>query len=330
MNELLRFLRSFGPGGPPLVLATVVRVEGHAFRQPGARMLLDAGGPVAGTVSGGCLEGEVASRAREVLADGRPQVHTYDLRGDLDLVWGTGAGCEGATTILVERLDLDAPWLAEVEATLARRERGRLATTFEGSRMGQRRWLAEGEEGEPGTLVEVLQPPIALWVYGAGDEARPLVRLAQGLGWRVGMLDHRPAFARPSRFPEAEEVRSGHPRQVIPGLPEDPRTAWVLMSHVYAKDQEALRLLLPSAAGYVGLLGHRARGARMLAELRAEGLPLSSAQLARFHTPVGLDLGGTDPAALALSVASEIQAVLEGGSGLPLREGRGACLGVLP
>lgn len=319
MSDFSAFLAQLrGHAGRPLALATVVQVEGHAFRRPGARMLVDAEGPVWGTVSGGCLEAEVAARGREVLASGRPQVHAYDLRGDLDLVWGSGAGCEGASTLLIEPVDPAVPWLREAGDRLAAREACRLVTWFEGVHLGRHALLAAGEPDPAGAFVEALQPPIALWLYGGGEEARPVVRLAKLMGWRVGVLDHRPAFVRAERFPEADELRAGHPRQVLPGLPLDPRTAWVLMSHLYAKDQEALRILLPAPVGYVGLLGHRARGARMVGELRDEGLLWSGV----LHTPVGLDLGGHDPAALALAIVAEVQAAMEGGSGLPLREGR--------
>ncbi len=298
--------------GEPLALATVVRVRGHAYRRPGARLLMNAEGPLLGGVSAGCLEGDVLARGREVLASGLPQVLVYDLRSDLDLVWGSGSGCEGEATLRVERVDPGAPWIRAAESALARRAPLVLRTPF------------ETPEGEAGALVEELQPPVALWIFGAGEGARPLAALARVQGWRVGVCDHRPAFARPERFPEAEEVRAGHPRQLIPGLPLDARSACLLMTHHYAKDLEALRLLLPSSAGYLGLLGHRERGRRLLEELEEEGLRPSRAQRERLYAPVGLDLGGQDPEDMALSILAEIQAHFAGAGARPLREGRGA------
>ena len=162
---------------------------------------------------------------------------------------------------------------------------------------------------------------------------------AKALSWFVGVVDHRPAFAQPARFPEADAVRSGHPAQVLPTLPLDARSAVVLMTHHYAKDLEALRLLLPSQAGYLGLMGSRARGARLLGELAAEGLHPD----ARLHTPVGLDLGATEPegiaglslkpagsmldmkcdkagsaTVIALAILAEVQGFAADRSGLPL------------
>jgi xanthine/CO dehydrogenase XdhC/CoxF family maturation factor len=140
--------------------------------------------------------------------------------------------------------------------------------------------------------------------------------MAAELGWRVGVLDHRPAFARPERFPEADAVRAGPPARLLADLHLDARSAVVLLTHHYAKDLEALRALLPSAAGYLGLMGSRARSAKLLAELATEGLRPDD----RLHTPVGLDLGAREPEGIALAVLAEIQATLSDASARPLRE----------
>jgi xanthine/CO dehydrogenase XdhC/CoxF family maturation factor len=143
-----------------------------------------------------------------------------------------------------------------------------------------------------------------------------MVRMAKELGWFVGLLDHRPAFAHPDRFPEADTVRAGHPAQVLTGLPLDARSAVVLMTHNYAKDLDSLRLLLPTQVGYLGLMGSRARGRKLLAELAEEGISAD----ARLHTPVGLDLGADTPEAITLAILAEIQASLAGRSARALRD----------
>jgi xanthine/CO dehydrogenase XdhC/CoxF family maturation factor len=143
-----------------------------------------------------------------------------------------------------------------------------------------------------------------------------MVRMAKELGWFVGLLDHRPAFAHPARFPEADTVRAGHPVQVLTGLPLDARSAVVLMTHNYAKDLDSLRLLLPTQVGYLGLMGSRARGRKLLAELAEEGISAD----ARLHTPVGLDLGADTPEAITLAILAEIQASLAGRSARALRD----------
>jgi xanthine/CO dehydrogenase XdhC/CoxF family maturation factor len=167
-------------------------------------------------------------------------------------------------------------------------------------------------------FTETFTPAISLWILGASDDGRPLVRLARELGWTVGLLDHRPAFARPERFPEADRVLAGHPAQRIPDLGLDSRSAVVLMTHNYLKDLEALRPLAASETPYLGLMGSRARSAKLVEELAAEGIHLGD----RLHSPVGLDLGAEDPETIALAILAEIQACFQGRSGGSLRATR--------
>ncbi len=316
LQDILGIVRR-GPG--PFVLATLLATEGSSYRRPGARLLLGREGLLRGSLSGGCLEGDLQARAREVLAEGRPRRIRYDLRGEMDLVWGSGSGCEGVLDLLLEPLTGFPEWMQWVEQAWASRTPLRLRTDLSPENLGRRsipRYPGPEAPGPPEACVEDFPAPLALWIVGAGDDSRPLVRMAKELGWIVGLLDHRPAFARPERFPEADAVRSGHPAALLPSLPLDARCAVVLMTHHYAKDLEALRLLLPSPAGYLGLMGSRRRSAKLLAELAAEGLRADS----RLHAPVGLDLGATDPEGIALAILAEIQATLAGRRAAPLRE----------
>jgi xanthine/CO dehydrogenase XdhC/CoxF family maturation factor len=251
----------------------------------------------------------------EALIEDRPRLMQYDLRGDADLVWGSGSGCEGLLDILVEPLKGVPEWMTWIERAWASRTGLAIHTDLSPDHLG-RRSIPPQPDAPASGFVETFIPPTALWIVGASDDSRPMVRMAKELGWFVGLLDHRPAFARPERFPEADAVRAGHPAQVLPGLPLDARSAVVLMTHHYAKDLESLRLLLPTQAGYLGLMGSRARGRKLLAELAEEGIHGD----ARFHTPVGLDLGADTPEAIALAVLAEIQASLSGRSARALRE----------
>lgn len=316
LQDILGIVRR-GPG--PFALATLVGVDGASYRRPGARLLLDRDGPLRGSLSGGCLEGEIQARGLEVLASGRPRLLRYDLRGDTDLVWGSGSGCEGVLDILVERIEAFPAWMAWIEAAWSSRKSLRIRTNLSPEKLGLRSLPSDPGANAPGSeeaCFEDFAPPTALWILGAADDSRPLVRMAKELGWTVGVLDHRPAFARPERFPEADTVRAGHPAATLPTLPLDARSAVVLMTHHYAKDLEALRLLLPSSAGYLGLMGSRARGSKLLAELAAGGLMAD----ARLHTPVGLDLGAQDPETLALAILAEVQATLAGRQAASLRD----------
>jgi xanthine/CO dehydrogenase XdhC/CoxF family maturation factor len=312
LQDILALIR--GHRGP-LALATLVRVEGSSYRRPGARLLVDREGTVRGSLSGGCLEGDVHARAMDALAEDRPQLMQYDLRGDADLVWGSGSGCEGLLDILVEPIHGFPEWMTWVERAWATRTTLTLHTHLHPDQLGMRS-IPEQPDAPASGFVETFVPPTALWIIGASDDSRPVARMAKELGWFVGVLDHRPAFARPERFPEADTVRAGHPAQALPGLPLDARSAVVLMTHNYVKDLESLRLLMPTAVGYLGLMGSRARGRKLLAELAEERVHPDE----RFHTPVGLDLGADAPESIALAVIAEIQASLAGRSGRALRE----------
>lgn len=316
LQDILRLVRQ-GPG--PFALATLLRVEGASYRRPGARLLTDGEVVLRGSLSGGCLEGEILARSAETLASGMPCLLRYDLRGEADLIWGSGSGCEGVLDILVEPL-VDFPaWMGWLEQAWGSRTALRIRTDVSQEKLGMRtieQYPGTSASGRRDECFEDFVPPIVLWIMGAGNDSRPLARLAKELGWTVSLLDHRPAFARPERFPEADAVRAGHPAVILPRLTLDGRTAVVLMTHNYLKDLEAMRHLLPSPAGYLGLMGSRARGAKLLAELAAEGFSADT----RLHTPVGLDLGAGDPETIALSILAEIQAALHGRSATPLRD----------
>jgi len=336
IQDILRGIRQGLARNEALVLATVVRVEGSAYRHPGARLLLGEEGPRLGCVSGGCLEGDVQERAAEVRASGRPLLLRYDLTGDMDLIWGTGSGCEGVAEVLLEPL-VPGPglhWLDDLETALRSRRTLRLGTVFEAPEssdcaLGEHRILAEGEVLPVGCsgLIEKLEPPVALWILGAGEDARPLAEFGRLLGWQVGLADHRPAFARAERFPDAASVLLGRPEATIPAMALDARSAVVLLSHSWDRDMEALRLLLPSSVAYIGLLGHRRRGAQLLETLVAEGFTPARGDLDRLFSPVGLDLGGQEPGDIALAIVAEIEAVLCGRKAGHLRDRKAAVHG---
>ena len=321
MSELCPIFEAIHSSKGPFLLATLVRVEGSSYRQPGARLLMDAKGPVHGSLSGGCLEADVFARGQECLTTGKPILLRYDLRADLDLIWGTGSGCEGVAEILVERLE-EALWMRSVEDALHERRSIRMATRLDESGLGEHILLSDEVRREEADLfVEEFKPPIALWIFGAGEDVKPLVGLAKSLGFFVGLVDHRPAFARPERFSEADAVKCLRPSSGLAEIPLDARSAVVLLTHHFEMDSGWMKLLMPSRAGYIGLMGHRRRGQRILSEL--ETAPTGE-QAARFYSPVGLDLGSESPETIALAVLAEIQAVFGGRQAVHLRDVKGA------
>jgi xanthine dehydrogenase accessory factor len=167
-------------------------------------------------------------------------------------------------------------------------------------------------------FAEYVAPPRALFVFGAGDDAQPLTEFAHSLGWFVTVADGRSNLARAGRFPLAGAVTV-----LRRGLGEGdrwpgPRDAAVIMTHSYEQDGILLRQLLPLSLTYLGILGPRARTERLIAGISAEiGAPAETC-LERLHAPVGLDIGAHNPAAIALSIVAEIQAVFAG-SGIASR-----------
>jgi xanthine dehydrogenase accessory factor len=174
--------------------------------------------------------------------------------------------------------------------------------------------------GRARLLIEILQPPPRLVVCGAGFDARPLVDAAHNLGWHVTVADRRARFATAEHFPSAHEILVCSPAQLVSHTQPDARTAAVIMHHNYDDDLAALRALLPSNAGYIGLLGPRQRHDRLLTDLRAGGYQPTADQLARLHGPVGLNLGAETPDEIAVAVVAEILATANHRRGGQLRD----------
>ena len=184
------------------------------------------------------------------------------------------------------------------------------------------------DAGPVRALLEVLTPPLRLVVYGAGNDAQPLVHLAASLGWHITVVDGRPNLATAARFPEAAAVRIVPVRELETTVP-DPLAYHVLLSHNYAYDLAALQTLLVSPAPYVGLLGPRLKAQRLLDELDTFPAEQVEQLRQRLHSPIGLDLGSETPEEIALCIVAEIQAQRSGRQGRPLRE-RAGTVHVLP
>ena len=205
--------------------------------------------------------------------------------------------------------DIDSEELAAQVAGAAR-------DALDAGRSGQA--VLDGPSEGVAVVLEWIEPPPSLIVCGAGPDALPLVRFARELGWHVTVVDGRTRPATRKRFAEANEVISLAEVDRLRSLASRPRAAAVVMTHNIVEDEKFLELLLPTSAGYIGLLGPRHRASRLL-----EGLsPIDAEGRVRLHAPVGLDLGAETPAEIALSIVAEIRATLSGRSGGPLRDRR--------
>jgi xanthine/CO dehydrogenase XdhC/CoxF family maturation factor len=177
----------------------------------------------------------------------------------------------------------------------------------------------------PGNLeltvfIELLQPAVALTIFGAGNDTVPMVQLAAVLGWQVTVVDGRANYAVKERFPLAKQVITAKPEQAIAQLQFDHRSAAVLMTHNYNYDLAILRGLISAGFPYLGALGPKKKLNRLLDELADEGMQLTEQQLERLYGPAGLDVGAETSDEIALSIIAEIQAVLQGTSGSFLRD----------
>lgn len=333
----------------------LVAVDGSSPLAPGASMLVDAGGAIEGSVSGGCVESAVAQEAMALLAgDGASRLRRYGISDDLA---GTvGLTCGGTVEILIHRIADPAPTLAFLDARAAGRPCA-LATVVDGPRAGARLALdgdtligdlggpallqhslardlrgivAQGRGGlrrygsdgatlgrELRVFVAVAAPPPRLAIVGATDFSAALAPLARALGWAVAICDARAAFARADRFARAADVVVAPPGPWVAGHGLGPADSLLVFSHDPKHDEPALLAGLASGAGFVGALGSRRTDADRRARLRAAGA--TAAQLARLHSPCGLDIGARTPEETAISVVAEIVAARNARPGTPLR-----------
>jgi len=376
LAELARAAQSALESRPTvqLALATLFDVEGSSYRQPGARLLVDADGRVlAGAISGGCLEGDVAAHAAAVCESGRAIALRYDLRDDLETIWGFGSACDGIAHIVLEPLH-DIRWLVDAANIRSGREGGVLLTvaakatagdsasgeprtgvflgtlallrgsatngewsmidrgaasfgaTFDRARaarladIAQKTASAEYErEGAVRYFAEPLMPAVSLFLVGAGRGAEAFARLATTLGWEVTVIDHRQALLDALALPDGVRVVCARAEDGASLVTHDARTAVALLTHIYDVDQAWLTALLPLPVGYLGVLGSRARAARLIDSLSAV-LDASGPTARALHAPIGLDLGGESPESIALAAVAEIEAVMHGRPGGFLRE----------
>jgi xanthine/CO dehydrogenase XdhC/CoxF family maturation factor len=324
------------------VLATVVHVTGSAYRSPGGRMLIVPNGRHIGCVSGGCLEGEITKKAWWFTESGEPVVRVYDTTSDDGAVWEFGLGCNGVVHVLLERVNTPASalMLDFLSAHRMARKPVAIATVVRADacseiRIGDRLMLDESSApvgslassaiapealshavsalhekksrlahiGAISVFVEYIRPALSLAVFGAGHDAVPLVNFASQLGWEVAVLDGRPAYARPERFPGASRVVQIAAADPLREVVIDSDTAVVMMTHNYPLDLTLLPYILSRRPCYLGMLGPRARAEKLF-------VTLGLSPPASVHAPAGLDAGCDSPAAIALSITAEIQAVI--------------------
>mgnify|MGYP003671821153 CR=1 FL=1 len=318
------------------VSATVVSKQRSSYRLPGAMMLVNPDGINLGLVSGGCLEADIRLHARKVLAFNQARCILYDSMDEGNIAAELGLGCNGRVEVLVQKLgathqqlliglyermdagensyllhcihsdtpeDMNALVLLDENAVVLANATQVEIPPIDADMPGKsHQVLADGNRR---WSLSLYRPPINLWVFGGGVDARPLVSLAASLGWRVTLVDHRAAYAREADFPYAERIIRQHPEELDAEINAD---AAILMTHNLNQDAAGLaRLESICTLQYVGILGpiDRKQEAIKIAQIGN-----SSPILNVLHGPMGFDIGGDIPESIALSTLAQCHQIL--------------------
>lgn len=337
MQEILTDVENWLEADKAVALATVVSTWGSAPRREGAKLALTGEGEIAGSVSGGCVEGAVVEAGLEVLENDSPRLLHFGVADET--AWEVGLACGGEIEVFVQPLDpavytYARDWLAAGRA-------GVVATVIDGppNLRGQRLLLDDSgatagslglaldeaaiqaarsallagrpervtlETGpEPVELfLDVLLPPPTLVVVGGVHIAIPLTRMAQAAGYRTVVVDPRRAFGSTARFPHVDRLLQAWPQEALADLPLGRHTAVALLTHDPKIDDPALKIVLDTPVFYVGALGSGRTHARRRQRLEAAGL--ATEQIERIHGPIGLDINARTPEEIAIAILAEI------------------------
>jgi xanthine dehydrogenase accessory factor len=362
MRELLDTLAAWTAEGVVPGRAVVIRSFGSAPRPEGAVLLAAPDGRLAGSVSGGCVEGAAFEEIELARQTGRSRVIRYGISDEQ--AWDVGLACGGTIDVLVEP-EL-APAVQSAATAPATGEGGRAVVTplppdspppafgahepGAGAPPAERLVVTDGGDltgslGDPALDADLVRAagevlergrsrtvelggrqlfiegfPVKprLVIVGAVEVARSLVRLARELGYETVVVDGRAAFATPERFPDADRLVVGWPDEIADEIGLGPRDAVAVLTHDVKFDEPAIVEALRRGCRYVGAVGSRKTQADRRARLRDAGV--TDAELERLRGPIGLDLGGREPAETALAIMAEVVAARFGGSGAPMHE----------
>jgi xanthine dehydrogenase accessory factor len=343
MRDLLNDYAALTATGQPVGRAVVTSVWGSAPRPEGACMLATPGGRLAGSVSGGCIEGAAATEIADAIGRGTPKLVTFGVSDER--AWEVGLSCGGTIKVFVEPA-VGAELLAAARGTegvvvatviqsgAATVSVGDSGTIRENGDVDPERapWLDDGLRSaalvalsrEASTTIELASPdgaPLTVFlevfprrptlvIFGAVHIAAALVTFAKALGYRTIVADGRAAFLTRERFPDADELILAWPAEAFARIGLGPATYVCLLSHDPKFDDPAMELALRSPARYIGAIGSKKTQAARRDRLRALGF--SDTDLARLHGPIGLPLGGRTPEETALAIIAEMTQVRYG------------------
>ena len=321
MRALFLKVREQLQQGCALVLAVVAETEGSAPRGAGAMMLAGPRGMLYGSVGGGALEAAVLREAEKCLAQKRSALYCFDL-GQVpagDPAQSLGMACGGKASVSLQYMDpADGYWHSLASGALSAMEVDLSAALLIDT---ARQTIALEKAVEPGACVPCFEPsgsrdgvfrfrlegPERAFLFGGGHIALALSPILKSVGFRVCVMDDRPEFADPARFPDAERAVCASFSELSARLdiPEDAYAVVVTSGHLH--DFEVLEQLLRRDLAYVGVIGSRKKTAAVNEKLRAAGI--DEERLARVHAPIGLAIGAVTPQEIAVSIAAEMIAV---------------------
>lgn len=333
MQELLPDITNWLAAGSEIALATVIQTWGSAPRKAGGKMAVTPAGQLAGSVSGGCVEGAVYEEAVESLQTGRGKLLSFGVADET--AWEVGLACGGNIQIFVEPLSKEL--FEQIRQTIQQDQAGVLFTVIGGAEpfIGRKVWLSGraitwghisptldpqlleiGEQllkqgqnkrltlAELDIFAEVYLPAPQLIMVGGVHIAVALAHTAKILGYRTIVIDPRRAFGSEERFPHVDLLIQKWPEEALAEVVLNENTAVALLTHDPKIDDPALKLVLPSQVFYVGALGSKKTHASRVERLRGYGV--SEGEIAKIYAPIGLDINAQTPEEIALAVMAEI------------------------
>lgn len=315
-QDLLALALDWHKAGRQVAVAMVVQTWGSAPRAAGSLLVVDADGAMAGSVSGGCVEGAVIVAAQDALATGAAQVLDFGVSDDD--AFAVGLACGGDIRILID--PVGAVLTQSMLENLVAAQRDNRPVAYVAELTSGARNLAgpadypdrfrldqSGLDPDGQTFVAVQNPPLRLIIVGAVHIAQPLVGMARSCGFDPVLVDPREVFGTAERFPDADIIDQW-PDAALDAIGLNARTAVVTLTHDPKLDDPAILRALQSDVFYLGCLGSRRTHDKRVARLHDAGV--SADQIARIHAPVGLHLGGRKPAEIAISIMAQIIATL--------------------
>ncbi|MDL4841008.1 XdhC family protein [Aquibacillus rhizosphaerae] len=331
MEDIHALLDEISISSDIAILATIIHVDGSAYKKEGAMMLFQADGSQVGMLSAGCLEEDLAARIEHHGLGKRPEIIIYDMRGYNEISWGEGSGCNGVIHVLVEPLNESLRrQLKELHYHLKNRQAVTMIKQLPNENNDNKTiFLTESQQvfgnweynkhslskqlkdyyksGKNGILyfpilskqvyVHCFKPKPRLVIFGAGKDAMPLATFASRTGFSVVVADWRPALCNSSHFPDADEHIIGFPDELISKIPFTSNDYVVIMTHNFLKDKSLLSYLTDIDLVYLGVLGSARRTKRLLG---GKDLPT------HITSPIGLSINAEGPEEIAISVVAEL------------------------